>query len=201
MVDEPRSRRFVALKRILIGFAAVIVVLIVVVALQPAEYRVMRSAVVEAPPSTVFSTVNDFHQWNAWSPWAKLDPAAKNTFEGPSAGKGAIFTWSGNADIGEGRMTILDSLPDERVKIDLEFIKPFASKCLTEFAFKPAGEGTSVTWNMSGENGFIGKAMCLFMDMDKMVGGDFERGLANLNSVVKEKAPDPAANTSEEPHE
>lgn len=201
MVDEPRPRKFVALKRILIGLAAIIVVFVIVVILQPADYRVVRSAVIEAPPSVVFSTVNDFHQWNSWSPWAKLDPAAKNAFEGASAGTGSVFTWSGNPEIGEGRMEITDSRPDELVKIDLEFIKPFASKCVTEFTFKPADDRTAVTWNMSGQNGFIGKAMCLFLDMDKIVGGDFERGLANLNSVVKDKAPTSSTGTNEQPEE
>jgi hypothetical protein len=201
MADEPRPRKFVVLKRVLIGLAAIVVVLIIVVAMQPPEYQVVRSAVVAAPPSEVFARVNDFHYWNSWSPWAKLDPAAKNTIEGPSAGTGAVFTWSGNAEIGEGRMKITESRPDELVKIDLEFIKPFASKCVTEFTFKPAGDETSVTWNMSGKNDFIGKALCLFMDMDKMVGGDFERGLANLNSVVQAKTKEETANVAGEENE
>lgn len=185
MVDEARPRRFVALKRVLIGLVAVVAVLAIVVAMQPAEFRVVRSAAIPAPPEQVFAQVNDFHHWNDWSPWAKLDPAAKNTFEGASQGTGAIFTWSGNSDIGEGRMEILESRPNELVKINLEFIKPFPSKCITQFTFKPVDDQTSVTWDMNGQNNFVGKAMCLVMDMDKMIGPDFERGLANIKSVVE----------------
>src|SRR5438552_10530725 len=101
------------LKKFLIAIAAIIVVFVVVVALQPSEFRIVRSATISAPPSDVFAQVNDFHNWEAWSPWAKLDPAAKNSFEGPSAGTGAIFKWSGNGDVGEGIMTLTESRPSE----------------------------------------------------------------------------------------
>jgi hypothetical protein len=175
------------LKKIVIGLAALIVVFVLVVAFQPASYRVTRTATLPAPAAEVFAQVNDFQKWEAWSPWAKLDPAVKNSFQGPQAGPGAIFSWAGNDKVGEGRMTLTESRPGEFIRIKLEFIKPFASVCDTEFTFKPLGPGTSVTWTMSGKNNFLGKAMCLFMDMDKMVGGDFERGLGNLKSVVESK--------------
>ena len=168
---------------------AVIFVLIVVlagiIAMQPATFTVTRSAKMAAPPDAVFAQVNDFHNWNDWSPWAKLDPNAKNTFDGPSSGKGAHFHWEGNSEVGEGEMTITESRPDELVLIKLEFIKPFASVCDTEFKFQPEGDQTAVTWTMTGQNTFMSKAMHLVMDMDEMVGGSFDEGLANLKSVVE----------------
>jgi hypothetical protein len=171
-------------------WAVVILIVVVGVAgaviyLQPAEYRVSRSATMSAPPDAVFAQVNDFHKWDAWSPWIKLDPDCKVTYDGPSLGTGAIFSWSGNDKVGEGRMTITESQPSERILIKLEFIRPFASHCTTEFTFKPQSEQTQVTWTMTGNNNFIGKAFCMVMDMDKMVGGDFEKGLANMKSVVE----------------
>lgn len=172
------------LKKILLGLAALIVVFLIVVAFQPASYRVTRTATLPAPPAEVFAQVNDFRKWEGWSPWAKLDPAVKNTFQGPAAGPGAVFAWAGNDKVGEGRMTLTESRPSEHIRIKLEFIKPIASVCDTEFTFKPEGQGTTVTWTMAGNNDFIGKAFCLFMDMDKMIGGDFERGFANLKAAT-----------------
>jgi len=134
---------------------------------------------------TVFNQVNDFHKWQAWSPWAKLDPAAKNSFEGPAAGTGSAFAWSGNSKIGEGRMAITESHTNDLVRIKLDFVKPFPSTANTEFTFKPDANQTLVTWSMAGHKNFISKAFCLFMNMDKMVGGDFERGLANLRSITQ----------------
>ena len=173
------------LKKLLIVFVALVAVFAAIVALQPAEYRVVRTATLSASPAAVFAQVNDFHQWEAWSPWAKLDPAAKNTFEGPPAGVGAVFMWAGNDKVGEGRMTLTESHPNDLIRIKLDFIKPFASTCATEFTFKPEGNQTAVTWTMSGRKNFISKAFCMFMNMDKMVGGDFERGLAQLKSVAE----------------
>ncbi|MSU69418.1 MAG: polyketide cyclase [Opitutaceae bacterium] len=168
------------LKKILIALAVIIAGFLIIVALQPADYRVARSATISAPPAVVFAQVNDLHKWQEYSPWAKLDPAAKNTFEGPPAGTGAVFAWAGNADVGEGRMTITESRPDNLVRFKLDFVKPFASTATAEFAFQPAGNQTAVTWSMSGRKNFVSKAVCLFMNMDKMLGGDFEKGLANL---------------------
>jgi hypothetical protein len=176
------------LKKILIGCVVVIVGFLAIVAMQPAEYRVVRTATMAAPAKTVFDQVNDFHHWEGWSPWAKLDPNAKNTFTGPTAGNGAGFAWAGNKQVGEGRMTVTESRPSELVKINLEFIKPFASVCTTEFAFQPQGNQTAVTWSMSGQNNFIAKAFCLFMNMDKTVGGDFEKGLAQMKAIVEAPA-------------
>ena len=173
------------LKKFLIAIAAIIVVFVVVVALQPSEFRIVRSATISAPAPAVFAQVNDFHNWEAWSPWAKLDPAAKATFEGPSAGTGAIFKWAGNKEVGEGSMTITESRPSDLIRIKLEFLKPFAATNSAEFTFKPEGNQTAVTWSMEGKNNFIAKAVCLFMNMDKMVGGKFEEGLAKMRSIVE----------------
>jgi len=173
------------LKKILIALAVIVIVFVVIVALQPSEFRVARSATIAAPAAAVFAQVNDFHKWEAWSPWAKLDPAAKNSFEGPSAGNGAIFRWAGNHEVGEGSMTIIESRPSELIRIKLEFLKPFAGTNTAEFAFRSEGNQTAVTWSMFGTNNFIAKAFCLFMSMDKIVGGQFEKGLASMKSVVE----------------
>lgn len=172
------------LKKILLGLVAVIIIFLIVVARQPADFRISRSAVIAAPPAAVFAQINDFHQWNAWSPWAKLDPKATNTFEGPASGVGAKFGWSGNNEVGEGAMTITESKPDESVVMKLDFIRPFAATNTTEFTLKPEGNGTAVMWTMSGQNGFMGKAVGLFMNCDKMVGTQFEEGFENLKTVV-----------------
>ena len=176
-------------KKILIALVAIVVVFVVVVAMQPSEFRISRTATMSAPAPAVFAQVNDFHNWEEWSPWAKLDPAAKATFEGQSAGTGAIFRWAGNKDVGEGSMTITESRPSDLIRIKLEFLKPFAATNTAEFTFKPEGDQTNVTWSMAGKNNFIAKTVCLFMNMDKMVGGKFEEGLASMKSVV-EAAPE-----------
>lgn len=176
------------LKKILLAVGILLVVFIIVVALQPSDFRIVRSTQVSAPPERVFPLVNDFHQWQEWSPWAKLDPAAKNSFEGPSSGVGAIFRWSGNNEVGEGSMTITESKPSERILLRLEFLKPMAGTSLTEFTFQPQGDKTVVTWAMTGQNNFVGRAMCLVMNMDKMVGGQFEKGLETMKALAEAPA-------------
>jgi len=171
--------------KILIGLAVLVVLLVVVVALQPSEFRITRTTTVASPASAVFAQVNDFHKWEAWSPWAKLDPAVRNTFEGAPAGTGAVFAWAGNNKVGEGRMTITESRPNELVRIKLEFMKPFAATNTAEFTFKPEGDQTAVTWSMFGRNNFIGKAVRLVMNMDKTLGGEFDKGLAAMKSVAE----------------
>ena len=173
------------MKKVLLAVLLIVVVFVVVVATRPADFRITRSATIAAPPAVVFAQVNDFHLWDAWSPWAKLDPAMKQTHEGAPAGTGAIYSWAGNKDVGEGRMTLTESRAPELVRIKLEFLKPFPAVNTTEFSFKPEGTQTAVTWSMSGTNGFMAKAFCMFMNMDKMVGGDFEKGLAQLKTVAE----------------
>ena len=178
------------IKKILIALALIVIVFLVVVALRPADFRITRSTSIAAPPAAVFAHVNDFHKWEAWSPWAKLDPSMKTTFEGPAEGPGSIYMWSGNSEVGEGRMTLKESHPSDLVRIKLEFLKPIAATNTTEFTFKPEGNQTAVTWNMTGTNNFMSKAFDLVMNMDKMVGKDFEKGLAQLKAKV-ESAPKP----------
>ena len=176
------------LKIILIAIAVIVVVFLVVVALQPSEFRVARSTTISGPAPAVFAQVNDFHKWEAWNPWGKIDPAMKQTYEGAPAGIGAIYTWVGNNEVGEGRMTLTESRPSDLIRIKLEFMKPFAATNTAEFTFKPEGNQTAVTWSMSGKNNFMAKAIHLFMNMDKMIGGQFEKGLAQMKSVVETAA-------------
>jgi uncharacterized protein YndB with AHSA1/START domain len=173
------------LKIILIALAVIIVVLVVIVVLQPSEFRVARSTTISAPPSAVFAQVNDFHKWETWNPWGKIDPAMKPTYAGAPAGTGAIYRWAGNNEVGEGRMTITESRPSDLIRIKLEFFKPFAGNSIAEFTLKPEKDQTMVTWSMAGENNFMAKAIHLFMNMDKMIGGQFEKGLADMKSVVE----------------
>jgi hypothetical protein len=170
---------------ILIAIAAIVVVFIIIVATRPADFRVTRTATISAPAAVVFAHVNDFHKWGAWSPWEKLDPELKRTFEGPAAGTGAIYRWTGNSKVGEGRMTIMESRPSELIRIRLEFLKPFMATNTAEFAIKPQGNQTVVTWSMFGKNNFMAKAFHMFVDFDKMVGGDFEKGLGGMKSVAE----------------
>ena len=166
----------------------VAVVFIVVVALQPANFRIARSTTIGASADVVFAQVNDFHKWDAWSPWAKLDTAMKTTFSGPDAGKDASYAWKGNKQVGEGRMTILESKPGELVRIKLEFLKPFQATNTAEFTFKPEGGKTTVTWAMTGTNNFMFKAVNLIMNMDKVLGGQFEQGLAQMKVAAEAAA-------------
>lgn len=172
------------LKIILISLAVLVAVFSVVVALQPADFRVTRSATIPAPPAHVFAQVNDLHKWEAWSPWAKLDPDAEASFEGSPAGEGAVMRWAGNREVGEGSMTITDSRPNELIRFRLDFLKPMKATNTAEFTFEPEGEQTVVTWSMFGQNNFMAKAVGLFMDCEKMVGDQFEQGLANMKSVA-----------------
>lgn len=187
-------------KRILgavaVALAVMLGLFLIIVAMQPAEFRITRSATMKAGPAGVFAEVNNFHNWEAWSPWAKLDPNAKAEFAGPESGEGAKFSWSGNDKIGQGTQTIVESKPDERIRIRLDFEKPMKDTSEAEFTFKPQDDQTQVTWSMSGKKNFVGKAVCMFMNMDKMVGGEFENGLVNLKAIV-EKPAEPAAITTD----
>ncbi len=171
---------------ILIALAVIVAVFVVVVAMQSADFRITRSATISAPPEAVFALVNDFHKWEAWSPWEKLDPALKRVYEGPSAGTGSVYSWAGNSQAGEGRMTITESRPSELIRINLEFLKPFKATNTTEFTFKPEFNQTVVTWSMTGKKNFLFKAVHLLMNMEKMVGGDFEKGLVAMKSAAGE---------------
>jgi hypothetical protein len=170
---------------LLTGVVVLVVLLVLIIALRPAEFTYVRSAKISVPPEKLFPHVNDLHQWQAWSPWAKLDPNSKSTFSGPDAGAGAAMAWAGNNKVGEGKMTIIESRPNDRIRIRLEFLKPMQATHMAEFTFKPDGNQTHLTWAMSGRNNFMGKAFGLFVNCDKMIGGQFEQGLASLNAVVR----------------
>jgi hypothetical protein len=176
------------LEIILVAAVVVVVLLVVVIAMRPSEFKTTRTARISAPAGVVFENVNDLHKWEAWSPWAKMDPNAKSTFRGSPAGLGASMAWAGNNKVGEGSMTITESRPNERIRLKLEFLKPFKASNDGEFAFQSEGAQTLVTWSMSGRNNFMFKAVGLFMNCDKMVGDQFERGLASLDSVSQAAA-------------
>jgi carbon monoxide dehydrogenase subunit G len=177
------------IKRLILGVLALVVIVIValvaVIAMQPPEYVVTRSATVNAPQTVVFENVNDFHKWDAWSPWAKLDPAMKVTHAGPPAGVGSSYSWEGNSEAGKGVMSIIDSRPSEMVKININVIEPISGTAVTEFNMTPAGNGTNVTWKMTGQKNFMSKAFGLIVDMDKMIGADFEKGLAQMKTALE----------------
>ena len=177
------------LTKILIAIAVVLVVFVVIVVTRPSDFRVSRSATISAAPPVIFEQVNDLHKWEVWSPFVKMDPTMKLTYEGPQAGEGASQTWIGNNQVGEGRMTIVESRPNESIRFKLEFVRPFEGNSSAEFTFKPEGNQTVVTWSMYGKNNFIGKAMSLFMDCDKMCGGEFEKGLASLKAIAETNSP------------
>jgi len=175
------------LLKILAAVAIVLAALAAYIATRPAEFRVTRTATFAAPPAAVFAQVNVLRNWEAWSPWAKKDPQAKNSYAGPAAGAGASMAWAGNKEVGEGRMTIEESVPDTRVRFKLEFFKPFAATNSAQFDFTAADGRTTLVWSMQGRNNFVGKAMCLVFDMDRMVGGDFEAGLAGIRAIVEKR--------------
>ena len=172
------------IKKILLGLMAVIAIILVTASFQSEDMTVSRSSTIAAAPEAVFKVVNDFRQWDAWSPWSKLDPNMTKTLEGPPEGKGAVYRWSGNNEVGEGSTTLVESVPNEKVAMKLEFVRPFAGSSDVQFTFAPDGAGTKVTWTMQSKKNFMMKVMGLFMDCEKMCGDQFNEGLANLAKVV-----------------
>jgi uncharacterized protein YndB with AHSA1/START domain len=181
------------MRRLFLLLLIVAMAFLALVALQPSTFDVSRTGTVSAPPAAVFALVNDFHRWSAWSPWGARDPRARMTFSGPASGPGSVCRWSGNDEVGEGKMTITETLPDERIRVRLEFIRPLAGKSDVEFDFEETPGGTQVTWSMNGRNSLVAKTMGLFVDMDRKIGGDMERGLANLRAAF------PATGTAPSP--
>jgi len=170
---------------IILGVAVVIVLLVLFIASRSEDFSVSRSLAMAAPAETVFEQVNTLRRWEAWNPWAKLDPNTKVTYDGPPAGVGASYAWTGNAKVGEGRNTIVESKPAERVRFRLEFFKPMKAVNTAEFTFQPQGGQTLVTWTMTGKKNFVGKVFHLVVDCDKMMGGQFEKGLAAMKVVAE----------------
>ncbi|MFO0698189.1 MAG: SRPBCC family protein [Nitrospira sp.] len=175
------------LKTIFIVIALLIATILIYAATKPNTLRVQRVATINAPPETIFSFITDFHQWLAWSPWEKLDPALKRTYGGAPSGKGALYEWEGNNQVGQGRMEITDTSPPSKVLIKLDFMKPFEAHNTAEFTLAPNGNSTDVTWAMYGPQPYMTKVMSLFFSMDKMVGGQFEQGLTNLKTVTEKE--------------
>src|SRR5215813_5379760 len=169
---------------ILLGLVAVIAILLIVVALRPADFRVERSATLAGTPADLFEQVNDHHKFALWNPFMKLDPNVNNTYSGPDSGVGAVCSWEGNSKIGAGSATIIESKPGELVRQRMDWKRPMEGTSTVEFTFKPVGDKTVVTWAMYGKNGFMGKLVSLFMDCEKMVGPQFEQGLADLGKVT-----------------
>ena len=170
---------------ILLALAFIAILFLVVIAGRPDDFTVSRAAGIAAPPEKIFPHVNDLHQWDAWSPWAKIDPNAKNTFSGADAGSGAALAWEGNRKVGAGKMTITECQPDALIRLRLDFQKPMQATNTAEFTFQPEGGHTVVTWRMAGKSNFSGKIFGLFMDCEKMCGCQFEKGLASLKSLAE----------------
>ena len=162
----------------LVGFIAY-------VATRPNELRVTRETTIAAPPERIFGHLANLPGWRAWSPWEKKDPAMKRTFEGPESGVGAVYAWEGNKDVGSGRMEVMQATPASKVVIALHFLKPFEARNTAEFTLEPVGVSTRVTWVMFGPANFLSKLMGVFMNMDRMIGRDFEAGLANLKDLCE----------------
>src|SRR5262249_36623789 len=173
------------LKTIAIVVAGLVAALLIFAATKPDTFRVERTTTVNAPPQKIFPLINDFHNWSSWSPYEKLDPAMKRTYSGAPNGKGAVYEWDGNRNVGKGRMEIIDTAPPSEIKIKLDFIQPFEGHNVAEFTLTPNADSTNVTWTMHGPNSFLGKLMSVFFSVEGMVGNDFETGLANLKAVAE----------------
>jgi Polyketide cyclase / dehydrase and lipid transport len=174
-----------ALIIIAVLLAIAIAVALMAASAKPDTFRVQRSAVIAASPETIFPLIADFHKWGGWSPWEHRDPAMKRTFEGPASGVGAVYAWDGNRNVGAGRMEIIQATMSSKIVIKLDFIKPFEGHNIAEFALQPRGPSTEIVWNMHGPAPFLSKVMQLVMNMDKMIGKDFEVGLAGLKRLAE----------------
>lgn len=172
-------------KKILAVLLVVVIGILGMAAMKPDQFTVTRSTTIKAPPEKVLGLVSDFHQWRSWSPWEDLDPNMQRTFSGAPSGKGALYQWSGNKEVGIGRMEIVEVEPASKVVIKLDFITPFESSNMTEFVAAPQDDATNLTWTMSGPMPFISKIMSVFISMDRMIGKDFEKGLAKMKAVAE----------------
>jgi hypothetical protein len=170
-----------------IGIVVVVAIILVLVlaARKPDVFRVQRAAVIKAPPEKIFPLLNNFRNWGSWSPWEKMDPDLQRNYSGAPEGKGSVYDWVGNKKVGQGRMEITESVPASKVALNLDFIKPFEAHNKVEFILAPVGDGTDVSWDMQGPIPFMFKIFHVFMNMDRMVGKDFEAGLANLKAQAE----------------
>jgi carbon monoxide dehydrogenase subunit G len=175
------------IKSILAGAAVVVAVFLILAAMRPDTFRVERSTTIAAPPEKVHALIDDFGRWQSWSPYEKKDPAMKRIRSGPPSGQGAVYAWEGNKEIGKGRMEIIEATPTS-IRIKLDFIEPFEAHNVAEFVLVPKGEATKVTWSMQGANNFVAKMVHTVIDVDRMVGKDFEAGLATLKAISERQA-------------
>jgi len=173
------------LKIIAVVIIALIAGVLILAATKPDTFRVQRGTSITAPPEKIFALINDFNRWGEWSPWEKKDPAMKRTFGATTSGKGAVYAWEGNKDVGQGRMEIAESVAPSKVALKLDFVKPFEAHNLVEFMLEPRGDATNVTWAMRGDTPYFAKIIHVFINMDRMVGKDFEAGLANLKAAAE----------------
>jgi uncharacterized protein YndB with AHSA1/START domain len=173
-------------KKIAIIILVLLAAVLIYATTKPDTFEVRRSATIKAPPEKIFPLLNDFRSWQTWSPWEKLDPALKRTYSGAANGQGSVYAWEGNSKVGAGRMELMQSIPSSRIGIKLDFLKPFEGHNVAEFTLAPNGDSTTVTWAMRGPNPYLGKVMSVFVDMDRMVGRDFETGLANLKAAAEQ---------------
>jgi polyisoprenoid-binding protein YceI len=173
------------LKKILIAIGALVALVLIIAATKPDTFAVERSMTINAAPQTVYALIDDFRKWGQWSPWEKLDPAIHRTHSGADSGVGAVYEWQGNSDVGQGRMEIVESAPPSKVTIALDFIAPMEASNVTVFELTPQGEATHVRWTMTGANNYLSKLMQVFMSMDALVGGDFEKGLADMKATAE----------------
>ncbi|QYF92447.1 SRPBCC family protein [Massilia sp. PAMC28688] len=173
------------LKKIAIALVLILTLIVALALTRPDSFTVERRIIVNAPPEKIMALVADFRNWQSWSPWEQLDPAMQRTFAGPASGKGAIYEWSGNSDVGRGRMEIIEFAPPSRAVIELAFKEPMAVTNMTTFAMHGANGSTEVVWTMSGPMPFVSKVMSVFMSMDTLIGRDFERGLVRLKTAAE----------------
>jgi uncharacterized protein YndB with AHSA1/START domain len=173
---------------VLVVLLILLLLILVYAATRPDEFSVRRSIAIAAPPERVFPLINDFHKWQGWSPWEQMDPGMARTLSGSESGKGAVYEWSGNNKVGAGRMAVLEAAPPSFVLIALSFLKPFKAENQTTFTLTAADGGTDVSWEMSGSKNLIMKAMGLFINMDRMIGNDFEKGLASMKMIAEAAA-------------
>ncbi len=173
------------IKTIAFGLAAVVAAILVYAAMQADRFDVRRSALIQAPPERIFHLINDFRAWPRWSPWEKLDPAMQRSYSGSPDGPGARYAWKGDSKVGEGRMEIRSATVPTQVSIQLDFIRPFEGHNITDFTLRPVGASTQVEWRMHGTTPYISKLIGLFVDMDQMIGKDFEKGLAQMKTVAE----------------
>lgn len=165
-----------------------VIAVLVYATTRPNHFHIQRSTIIQAPPEKIFAMINDFHQWQAWSPWENIDPTMQRTYSGTQHGVGTIYGWEGKGKVGAGRMEITSSHPHSEITIQLDFIKPFEAHNTAEFSLTPQEQNTQLTWVMHGPSPYISKLMGIFFNMDRMIGKDFEKGLSNIKFIIEQSA-------------